>query len=68
MAKFKKRYKLKKIKKYREDTSANYTTTTVVIFQLREVLKNYNLKDIYNINKTKLFYWYKYNYTLIYNI
>ncbi|CAG8488661.1 10807_t:CDS:1, partial [Cetraspora pellucida] len=26
--------------------------------QLREVLKEYDLKNIYNIDETELFYWY----------
>ncbi|CAG8854235.1 16112_t:CDS:2, partial [Gigaspora margarita] len=44
------------IEKHREDASVDDNVVAVAIPQLREVLKEYELKDIYNMDKTELFY------------
>ena len=62
LVKFKKRHNLKMIIKYGEDISADHTAATAAIPQLRELLEEYNLSDIYNMDETGLFYQYKLNY------
>ncbi|CAG8595337.1 7626_t:CDS:2 [Dentiscutata erythropus] len=54
--KFKKKHGLEQLKKHGEDASVDDNQVTIAISQLREVLKEYNLKDIYNMDETGLFY------------
>ncbi|CAG8670532.1 2937_t:CDS:1 [Ambispora gerdemannii] len=68
LSKFKKRHNLAQIKKHGEDASADHAIATAAIPQLREVLKEYDLRDIYNMDETGLFYRYKYNYIIPNNI
>ncbi|CAG8820767.1 6084_t:CDS:1, partial [Gigaspora rosea] len=39
-----------------EDAFVNKKAVEVTISQLREILKEYNLKNIYNMDETRLFY------------
>ncbi|CAG8832678.1 9750_t:CDS:2, partial [Gigaspora margarita] len=50
--KFKQRHGLKRITKHEEDASVDEEVIRTTIPNLRETLKNYNLNDIYNIDKT----------------
>ncbi|CAG8727715.1 1749_t:CDS:2 [Cetraspora pellucida] len=56
--KFKKRHGLKQIVKHEEDASVDDAIIEEALPRLREILKEYDLKDIYNMNETGLFYWY----------
>ncbi|CAG8673457.1 1414_t:CDS:2, partial [Dentiscutata erythropus] len=47
---------LEQIKKHGEDASLDNNIVAIAIPQLRKVLKEYNLKNIYNMDKTGLFY------------
>jgi Tc5 transposase DNA-binding domain/Fission yeast centromere protein N-terminal domain len=58
LSKFKKRHGVGQIKKHGEEASADHTIATTVIPQLKEILKEYNLKDIYNMDETGLFFRY----------
>ena len=59
--KFKRRHGLVQIKKHGEDASADHAAAAVAVTQLRELLKDYELKDIYNMDETSLFYRYAFN-------
>ena len=48
--------------KHGKDASVDHTVATAAISQLRELLEEYDLSDIYNMDKTGLFYWYKLYY------
>ncbi|CAG8760496.1 2155_t:CDS:1, partial [Racocetra persica] len=39
-----------------EDASVDNTIIIVAISKLKEILEKYDLKDIYNIDETRLFY------------
>ncbi|CAG8799050.1 17741_t:CDS:2 [Gigaspora margarita] len=54
--KFKKRHGLGQIKKHGENASVDDNVVADAIPKLREVLKGYDLKDIYNMDETGLFY------------
>jgi hypothetical protein len=56
--KFKKRHGLRQITKHGEDASVDNAVVTSVIFELQEILEEYDLKDIYNMDETGLFYRY----------
>lgn len=56
---FKKRHGLKQIKKHGEDASADHAAATAAIPQLRKLLEEYDLRDIYNMDETGLFYRYE---------
>lgn len=56
--KFKKRHSLKRIVKHGEDASVDDAVIEEALPQLREILKEYDLKDIYNMDETGLFYRY----------
>ncbi|CAG8811679.1 27558_t:CDS:2, partial [Gigaspora margarita] len=49
---FKQRHGLKRITKYGEDASVDEEVIRTVIPNLRETLKDYNLKNIYNMDET----------------
>ncbi|CAG8803804.1 23989_t:CDS:2, partial [Gigaspora margarita] len=53
------------IKKHREDASVDNAIVAAIIPKLKELLKEYDLKDIYNINKTRLFYNFEPDTTLV---
>ncbi|CAG8681177.1 20259_t:CDS:1 [Gigaspora rosea] len=57
--KFKQRHGLKRITKHGEDASVDEEVIGTAIPDLRETLKDYDLKDIYNMDETGLFYRYK---------
>ncbi|CAG8812833.1 35126_t:CDS:2, partial [Gigaspora margarita] len=46
------KHDLEKIKKHEEDSSVDDNVVAIAISPLRDVLKEYNLKDIYNMDKT----------------
>ncbi|CAG8758310.1 21278_t:CDS:2, partial [Racocetra persica] len=50
--KFKQRHRLKRITKHGEDASVDEKVIRTAIPDLRETLKDYNLKDIYNMDET----------------
>ncbi|CAG8586295.1 1377_t:CDS:2 [Dentiscutata erythropus] len=52
----KKIYRLGQIIKHREDASVDDPVVAATISKLKELLEKYDLKNIYNINKTELFY------------
>src|SRR6185369_15960584 len=58
LSKFKKRHNITQIVKHGEDASADNNAIIIAIPQLREILKEYDLKDIFNMDKTGLFFWY----------
>ncbi|CAG8709973.1 32718_t:CDS:1, partial [Gigaspora margarita] len=53
LQKFKKRHRLKKITKHGEDAFVDEEAVEIAIPQLRELLKEYDLKDIYNMDETE---------------
>jgi arginine repressor len=59
LQKFKQRHGLKKITKHGEDASVDEEAVEITLPQLRAILKEYNLRDIYNMDETGLFYRYK---------
>ncbi|CAG8464699.1 2157_t:CDS:2 [Gigaspora rosea] len=59
LAKFKKRNNIMHRTKHGEEASADHIAITFAIPQLRELLEGYELKDIYNMDETGLFYRYK---------
>ncbi|CAG8489193.1 2143_t:CDS:2 [Dentiscutata erythropus] len=54
--KFKRRHGLEQIKKHGEDSSVDDNVVAIAVPQLKEILKEYSLKDIYNMDETGLFY------------
>ncbi|CAG8819754.1 20227_t:CDS:1, partial [Gigaspora rosea] len=54
--KFKKRHSLGQITKHGEDASVDEDVVATAIPKLRELLRKYDLKDIYNMDETGLFY------------
>ncbi|CAG8703595.1 1989_t:CDS:1, partial [Gigaspora margarita] len=55
--KFKKWHSLGQITKHSEEVFVDENIIAITIFKVRELLEKYNLKDIYNIDETELFYW-----------
>jgi hypothetical protein len=58
LAKFKKRHGITKVKRHGESASADHTAADIAIPEFRELLTQYNLQDIYNMDETGLFYRY----------
>jgi hypothetical protein len=58
LEKFKKRYKITKVKRHGEDASANHLAANNAVSELKELLAEYNKNDIYNMDETGLFYRY----------
>ncbi|CAG8626907.1 984_t:CDS:2, partial [Paraglomus occultum] len=58
LSRFKKRHGLKQIKKHGEAASADTVAILKTIPELKEILKSYDLKDIFNMDETGLFYRY----------
>lgn len=56
--KFKQRHGLGQVKKHGEDASVDDAVVAAAIPQLKELLKEYDLRDIYNMDETGLFYRY----------
>jgi len=56
LSKFKKRHGLKQVKKHGEAASADNAAIVKTIPELKEILKSYDLKDIFNMDETGLFY------------
>ena len=56
LSKFKKRHGLKQVKKHGEAASADNAAIVKTIPKLKEILKSYDLKDIFNMDETGLFY------------
>ena len=55
LSKFKKRHGIAKIKLHGEDASADHTAAATAIPELRGMLMEYDLRDIYNMDETVLF-------------
>ncbi|CAG8474641.1 4926_t:CDS:2, partial [Cetraspora pellucida] len=55
--KFKKRHGLRKITKHGEAASVDDDVVAATIPKLRKTLKGYDLRDIYNMDETGLFYY-----------
>ena len=55
ISKFKKRYNIRKFRRFDENNNINRKKIKVQLINLRENLKNIVFINIYNINKTNLF-------------